>query len=66
MHPADARALAASPGDLLTVLLEDHQLRLPLVIDDSVPEGTVGIPCLSETMALSMPAWCRIEKDGSS
>ncbi|HET6674832.1 MAG TPA: NADH-quinone oxidoreductase subunit NuoG [Nitrospiraceae bacterium] len=64
MHPDDAARMKWSVGDRLRLSLERQRIQLPLVVDESVPRGTVTVSRLWDAIALRLPGWCRLEKEG--
>jgi NADH-quinone oxidoreductase subunit G len=64
LHPDEIAGQGWSAGDLLTVTLHRAQIRLTLVADPSVPRGTAGVSRLGDCLALPLPGWCRLQKEG--
>jgi NADH-quinone oxidoreductase subunit G len=61
LHPRDASVLALAEGDLVVITV-DGQVRLPVVIDPSLVEGTVYIPFnLASTAGLGAVGTLRID-----
>ena len=66
LHPDDATGQGWSAGDLLTLTLGSTQIRLPLIVDQSVPRRTAGVSRLGDCLALPLPGWCGLRKEGST
>jgi NADH-quinone oxidoreductase subunit G len=66
LHPEEAALQGWEAGDLLTATLDQWQVRLPLVVDESVPRGTAGVSRVGDCLALPLPGWCDLRKEGSA
>ena len=61
LHPRDASVLAVTEGDEIAITM-DGEVRLPVVIDPSLVEGTVYVPFnLAETAGLGAVGTLRID-----
>jgi len=61
LHPRDASVLALAEGDLISITV-DGEVRLPVVIDPSLVEGTVYVPFnLASTAGLGAVGTLRID-----
>jgi NADH-quinone oxidoreductase subunit G len=65
MHPDDAGRMGWAAGERLQLSLHREGIRLPLVVDEAVPRGTVTVSRLGECRPLPLPGWCRIQKEGT-
>jgi NADH-quinone oxidoreductase subunit G len=66
MHPDDAARMKWTAGDCLQLSLQAQRIRLPLMVDEAVPLGTVTVSRLRECLSLRLPGWCRLEKERHS
>jgi NADH-quinone oxidoreductase subunit G len=66
MHPDDAVRMKWAAGDCLQLSLQAQRIRLPLIVDESVPRGIVTVSRLGEGLSLRLPGWCRLEKERPS
>jgi NADH-quinone oxidoreductase subunit G len=63
LHPADAAARGASPGDPMVVEMEGLRLMLPLAPPRDLPPGVAGMVVgLPEAPWVPLPAWAVVRK----
>ncbi|HEX2055109.1 MAG TPA: molybdopterin-dependent oxidoreductase, partial [Nitrospiraceae bacterium] len=63
LHPDEAAREGWSVGDALTITLGRLRVRLPLMVDASVPPGTACVSRVGDAVALPLPGWCRFQKE---
>jgi anaerobic selenocysteine-containing dehydrogenase len=64
LHPADAEALGARPGDLLTVETAGTRFTLPLGPGRGVPRGVAGVTVVPGVPWVPLPGRGSVRRSG--
>jgi NADH-quinone oxidoreductase subunit G len=66
LSPEDASAQKIVEGQEVTLVLGERLFRLPVALHSSLPPGIAGLPALPALAGVSLPAWSRIQRDGTA
>ncbi len=65
LNPEDVRRLNIESGDEAEIEINGQTEMLPLILEEAVPRGVVGLPCgLPEMKHVEFPTWAGITKGG--